>query len=286
MNDTKDPDLQERLAKLQDLHQEGKLSEDELKFFLEKIKSASPAPIFDQKRQTVGSQTFITKVKQKTPEPGASPETLRTNYLEGIFTDSCGLPLAGVDPKAATDEDCEGLRLTAVYIALMTQTPETEADKEGRRITRAPENRSRPLSAMAVLNRRRKLALLGDPGSEKSTFVNFVTLCMAAEALGEKAAGLAPLATPFQEIKADYQPWDHGPMLPVKVVLRDLAARGLPKIGKRATGDTLWKFIRTELGDHLKEYIPISKRSFWKKAHWFFWTAWMKCRMLTIDACR
>jgi hypothetical protein len=48
------------------------------------------------------------------------------------------------------------------------------------------------------------------------------------------------------------QPWDHGFLLPVRIVLRDLAARGLPAPGSPVRGDTLWAFIEAELGETLK----------------------------------
>ena len=57
------------------------------------------------------------------------------------------------------------------------------------------------------------------------------------------------------------QPWRHGALLPVRVVLRDFAARGLPAIGQRATGDHLWRFIAEELGDTLADYAPHLKRT-------------------------
>ena len=120
-----------------------------------------------------------------------------------------------------------------------------------------------------MLDKERKLALLGDPGSGKSTFVNFVALCLAGEALGRTDANLALMTTPLpaedgarrtQDEKPSPQPWRHGGLLPVRVVLRDFAARGLPPVGQRATGGQLWHFIASELGETLADYEPYLKR--------------------------
>ena len=54
-------------------------------------------------------------------------------------------------------------------------------------------------------------------------------------------------------------------MLPVRIVLRDLAARGLPDPGKAASRDTLWKFIEAELGENLKEFAPHLKKELQEK---------------------
>jgi len=63
------------------------------------------------------------------------------------------------------------------------------------------------------------------------------------------------------EEKPKPQPWDHGVLLPVRIELRDFAAKGLPAKGQAADGGTLWRFIETELGDTLKEYSPYLKKT-------------------------
>ena len=94
-----------------------------------------------------------------------------------------------------------------------------------------------------MLNTHARLALLGDPGSGKSTFVNFVALCMAGELLGHPDANLSVLSTPVPAEEAEAQrrndmppqPWRHGALLPIRVILREFVARGLPPAGQPAT---------------------------------------------------
>jgi formylglycine-generating enzyme required for sulfatase activity len=185
------------------------------------------------------------------------PDDLRQGYLNHLFETVSALSLAGIDPKAASDPQAQArLNLGAVYTALLTLTAEECAPMpEAARVALERPERER-LSALAQLDRHPRLVLLGDPGSGKSTFVNFVALCLAGEALGREGAGLARLAEPLPQDDEDRrdrdkdpqpQPWSHGPLLPVRVVLRDFAARGLPPAGQPATAKHLWDFVAAEL---------------------------------------
>jgi len=169
------------------------------------------------------------------------PVALRTAYLNCLIRETSSLSLAGIDPAAAGDGEA-GLSLDAVYTALLTQTP-----RESGRLPDGADPDRRPLSALEQLNRHRRLVLLGDPGSGKSTFVNFVALCLAGETLEIQDAGLRLLRSPLPNAEGkdeeESQPWDHGALLPVRVVLRDFATQGLPGPGKKATASDLWDFI-------------------------------------------
>jgi hypothetical protein len=104
--------------------------------------------------------------------------------------------------------------------------------------------RARPISALQQLAPQPHLVLLGDPGSGKSTFVNFVAACLAGEALGRAEINIDLLTRPLPdddgEDQAEKQPWPHGPLLPLPIVLRDLAAAGLPPPTAEATAEHLW----------------------------------------------
>ncbi len=185
---------------------------------------------------------------------GNPPPNWRESYLSRLYHQAGQLPLTGVEPNPS-ERERQRIDLAGVYTALLTRRPE-EVDRLS---PSAPERREDrpPQSALAVLNREKRFVLLGDPGSGKSTFAHYLALCMAGQELGKEEANLESLRRPLPQEERERkegdepkpQPWDHGALLPVLVVLRDLAARGLPEEGLKADGDTLWEFIRSELPD-------------------------------------
>ncbi len=85
---------------------------------------------------------------------------------------------------------------------------------------------------LEAISQHPKLVLKGAPGAGKSTLVRYIALCLAGEALGEGQTNAALLAE---------QGWQLSALLPVHVILRDYAARGLP------AKQNLWQFITSEL---------------------------------------
>ncbi|MCD4739239.1 MAG: SUMF1/EgtB/PvdO family nonheme iron enzyme [Anaerolineae bacterium] len=245
---------QAQLTLLKQLHDEGMLNAKQYRAKVAVLEGNSVT--FDQREQQVQQQVNVARdyISQQAAQPGASPEVLRQAYLYRLLRQTRGLPLNGVDRKAAEEEGHGVVHLTAVYTTMLNQRPE-RVDMPAARHT--AERKTRYLSAVGVLNRGPYQVLLGEPGSGKTTFINFVALCLAGEALSEAQANLAALTTPLPD-KDKPQPWEHGALLPVRVVLRDFVARGLPETGARVNGKTLWDFIATELGH--AEYAPHLKR--------------------------
>jgi len=197
-----------------------------------------------------------------TPPPDHTAEAaLRVAYLHRV-REQCGyLSLAGIDPAVANPRDAESrLSLDAVYTALLTRSPRDRAEEQGAKARqRLPDRDEPPLSALEQLDRHPKLVLQGDPGSGKSTFVNFVALCLAGEALGDERVNLRYLTAPLPDEEGEDgkkpQPWRHDGLLPVPVVLRDFAATGLPQDGS-ASAQHLWAFIKAQLeAAALAEYV-------------------------------
>lgn len=192
-----------------------------------------------------GGNVFITNPAP--PRTGPSEISLREAYLRHVLAETGFLNLTGVDPAVANEGKAR-LGLQAVYTALLTRSA-GERSEPGEPL--APGRESRPVSALEQLNTHPRLVLLGEPGSGKSTFVNFVALCMAGEILGRPEANLKLLTSPLpgEDGKSgeEPQPWNHGRLFPVRVVLRDFAVRGLPRPGERAAAADLWRFLEREL---------------------------------------
>ncbi len=185
------------------------------------------------------------------------PETvlpLRHSYLNRILCNAGVLPLEGIDPKISC-EAADQLSLGAVYTALLTLGTEHGEPTESRFREREP----RRISALELLNRHPHMVLLGDPGSGKSTFVNFLAICHAGEGLGKGNINLKLLTRPLPdeegEDQKEPQPWNHGFLLPVRVILRDFAARGLAE--REGCASDLWQFIEADLkGAELSDFAP------------------------------
>jgi formylglycine-generating enzyme required for sulfatase activity len=184
-------------------------------------------------------------------------ENLREAYLNRLYEKLGYLTLSGIDPKAATERGAK-LSLQSVYVSLMTSSFDRFVDEKGNYLVDENGRRmgeDRVVSAVNMLNKYKRLVLLGDPGSGKSTFVNFVGLCMVGEMLGKEEANILLLTTPppldersrTRDEKASLQIWDHGTLLPVHVILRDFAARYLSSEGEGISAGSLWDYICQEL---------------------------------------
>ena len=164
--------------------------------------------------------------------PGPAELDLRNAYLSGLIARLNRVRIIG------GEEWAERVRLSGVYIALMT-------DVSLKQDTR--DERGEPLSAVDLLDRDRRLVLLGGPGSGKSTLASFVAMCLAGAALGREDVNLAALTADIQldNDKTKSQSWAHGPLLPVMVELRDFASK-LPLAGDPKP-EALWDYIREML---------------------------------------
>jgi formylglycine-generating enzyme required for sulfatase activity len=188
--------------------------------------------------------------------PQIEDEALRQRYLREVWDACVNLKLTTIDIKTATgSREAAELELNAVFTDLdVKEIPAREemAALKDRRAALSPgEEVERRLPAMSALSRYPRLVLLGDPGSGKSTLVNFVALCLAGDGLDLAEVNRKCLG----------EAWTLPGLLPVRVILRDYAARGLP------VDKGLWQFIQDELtatptstGASLAACIPVIQR--------------------------
>jgi predicted NACHT family NTPase len=214
------------------------------------VEGDSAAPI------NTGSGDVYQTIVNQAARPGASADALRKGYLAWVSLRANELPLfAGDSGKPA--------QLSSVYTALLTQAratdeanPQTAEDAVRSMAGRDADRQS----ALEALNAEKYLVLMGGPGSGKTTFLNYVALCMAGELLGLGSANLKLLRKPIPPEPDDDpnkrpkpQRWTHKGLLPVRVLLRDFAA-GLPPAGAPVTADALWLFIVDQLPELLRRH--------------------------------
>ncbi|MFN8465485.1 MAG: SUMF1/EgtB/PvdO family nonheme iron enzyme [Caldilineaceae bacterium] len=171
-----------------------------------------------------------------------------------VYAAACqNLPLRGIDVGAG---DAQGnrqqLALEQVYVDLDTTTLVPKQAHAGRKKDQPGLEReeTRPLTMLEAVINNRRLVLLGDPGSGKSTFIGHLGLCLALSALQPNAGWLDRLPN-WPRAECD--------LTPLLVVLRDFA-RALPAKGEPSPS-WLWDFIVERLRAQKLEFAasPISK---------------------------
>ena len=183
------------------------------------------------------------------PDPArAAAERARERYLRRVQQQCSVLPLAALGGDEGVGEE---LSLEQVYVALDTtaQMPLTEEEKKARQERFVPGERgdTRPLTALEAATQERRLALLGDPGGGKSTFVRQLAAQTAAAAL----AGKAP-----------FPGWEMG-LIPVLVTLRELAPRLAAAELKGLAEADQEKRLRETLREHLTTTLTECKAGEW-----------------------
>ena len=151
------------------------------------------------------------------------------NYCDFVIKACSNLPLRALDISINNPGNHpKQIGLDQVYIELDTTS-----------VLPTAEGKSLPLSALQATIQHRRLVLLGDPGSGKSTFLHYLGLHLAQHTLNQEQGWLARLpGWPVQEAT----------LVPIIVALRDFA-RQLPPENPQEP-QHLWHFIVQRLKAH------------------------------------
>jgi formylglycine-generating enzyme required for sulfatase activity len=208
--------------------------------------------------------TFVEDTRSQ-DEARRQEHALRT-YLERLAGECNVLYLRGMDPHAADVTRQETMSLAAVYTALDTTRRMPLSDEEltalkergvetgffpKNPVSGAGARPERAMSALEAASRFDRLVLLGDPGAGKSTFINYLAFRLARASLDahhrrEQAMVGADVLRAENQVEA-LPGWTRGPLVPLRVILRDLARS--PCLAGHGTATALWTFVEQTLAE-------------------------------------
>ncbi len=179
------------------------------------------------------------------------PETLLKAYLRALAAECRRLPLGIIDPRFLQAGPETRLLLSDVYVDLdVLPPPREERGKEDLaflgRLAQGEGGERTPLLEAVADPGAARFVLLGDPGSGKTTFVNYL-----AYALAVTAAAAEPGHSPL--LPGDSRLFG---MLPVRLVLREVAAHYISP-GVKGEARMLWDALRADLAAGLGQEAAI-----------------------------
>ena len=150
------------------------------------------------------------------PEDNAPLLEARLRYLKDLAAETNRLPWGRLSPDEAGPGKKQNLRLADIYIGLDTTEMERMDTEDDIRLHFKQKEEMKRISTQEMIDDNDRLVLLGDPGSGKTTLVNFLTHTMACACSDED-----PDACMVHLEKIGR--WSHGLLFPVRVVLRSFA---------------------------------------------------------------
>lgn len=206
----------------------------------------------------VEANIYIDKVETLITPDGklsASDSKVQHNYLIRLLIQANRVPLGQLELRAAgSAEDMPEIRLEQVYVPLdTTQTqPALGDDHAGTRV---------PISMMAAVIKDRRLVILGDPGSGKTTFTNYLTIALAQSCLDPERFPPERLSVAGGNGQRAAN-WKYGALLPVRIDLRELA-QTIPETLSTGNCELVWNHIANHhLTLHgLGEFAPMLKKA-------------------------
>ncbi|MCX7682359.1 MAG: SUMF1/EgtB/PvdO family nonheme iron enzyme [Anaerolineae bacterium] len=165
------------------------------------------------------------------PPDQVPPETLLAAYLRNLAGECQRLPLGVVDPRFLQTSPETPISLSEVYVDLQVTVLAGKGGMEKQDATSLlREGRERvPLLKAVAHPEITRFVLLGDPGFGKTTFANYLTYALATGT----NVGLPPGT------------------IPVRLVLRDVAARCIPPDAPQGHAGMLWEALWADLAARL-----------------------------------
>jgi formylglycine-generating enzyme required for sulfatase activity len=164
-------------------------------------------------------------------------------YYRALAADCKRLPLGIIDTRFISTAGEDAVVLPDIYVDLDVVTPASELSEEEE--GKAPEEKARRwaqwlswgegrgrTSLLEAVADHQRVVLLGDAGAGKTTFAHYLTYLLATREplVSEPLRGL----------------------FPVRLILRDVAARHIPADADKGTGSMLWSALEEDLKRRLQ----------------------------------
>lgn len=165
---------------------------------------------FQFRQKPVQPQRPDENLSNPVPEKEDENADLEQIFLQRIFSESRFVALGGIDSKIS-DPRQKSVELKSIYIDLLTT--EVAEDPAPTTYLKDPI----PVSVLNAVNQHSRLVILGGPGSGKSTFIKYLTLCLSGDRLDDMQND-----NWLNALRSDDAIWSHGRLLPIKIALGEL----------------------------------------------------------------
>jgi len=182
-------------------------------------------------------RVYVSNFYANTPADQVPVDVLLAAYLRSLAAECSRLPLGIIDTEFVRTSGESPVPLPDVYVDLDVVAVTAERTRDERdlalHLARGEGGDRTPLLATLALAANRLAVLTGDAGSGKTTFVNYLAYLLATNSptLPEALAGA----------------------LPVRLLLREVAARQIPVSARQGAASMIWDAIRDDLRQRLGE---------------------------------